>query len=90
MGLQDAQRREPQGAQIPLQVTDIVLADTQVMEQIAGAVTVARLDQIEVLGVGLFESDGIVTQGLEQGNGPLQLPRGGFDHGRRAGNSRVR
>ena len=80
MGLDDPERGEPKRAQILLQVADIMLTDTEIVEQIAGTMAVAGLDQIDFLGVGLFKSDGIVTQGLEQGNGPLQLPGGGFDH----------
>ena len=48
VGLEHAERRQPEGMQVLLEAADVGLADAQVVQQVAGTVAVVRLDRLDV------------------------------------------
>jgi hypothetical protein len=69
--------------QVLLQLPDVGLADAQLVQQVARAGAVVRLDELEFVRVFDFEGDGAVTQIAQRGKRALDETVGGH----RAGNS---
>jgi hypothetical protein len=61
----DAERGEPERGEVLLQVADVVLTYPEVMQQVAGAVPVARLDCVDLRGVGCLERQRRGPQGAQ-------------------------
>jgi hypothetical protein len=73
--LEYAERRQAQGTEILLQAADVVLADAEVMEEVAGASAMARFDLPQFRCVRLLKLAGAVAQGAELSHQSLQLAR---------------
>ena len=83
VGLEHAERRQSEGMQVVLQAADVGLADAEVVQQVAGAVAVMRLDRLDVGCVRRFECERAVAQVAQLGKRALDETVGG--HGCGAG-----
>ncbi len=69
--LEDAQRGEPQRVQVMLQLADVALANAQVVQEVARAVGVSRIDDIDRARMLLGKTDGLVAQVAQRRQGAL-------------------
>ncbi len=78
MRLEHAERGQPERRQVALEVADVVIADAQVVQQVARARPVDGLDQRQLVGEMLLQARGLIAEEGQRGDQSLEEADVGF------------